>query len=138
MKTKHYESIVIINAALDDGQIEETISKIEETIKLNGGEISETDKWGRKRLAYPIQKAKSAYYCIFRFTAPTDLIAKLERFYRLDENITRQLTIVLDKNALLYIEESKLKTAEESEKVTETVEEVIDIKKDLDEAKDSE
>lgn len=113
MKTSHYESVVIINATLEEEQIEDTIAKIEETIKLNGGEITETDKWGRKRLAYPIQKAKSGYYVVFRFSAPTDLIAKLERFYRLDENIVRQLTILLDKRALQYIEELKLKKDEE-------------------------
>lgn len=124
MKTSHYESVVIINATLEETQIEETISKIEETIRLNGGEIAETEKWGRKRLAYPIQKAKSGYYAIFRFAAPTDLISKLDRFYRLDENIIRQLTTVLDKRALQYIEESKLKKDAEAEPVV-VAEEVV-------------
>ncbi|NLT49747.1 MAG: 30S ribosomal protein S6 [Ignavibacteria bacterium] len=120
MKTSHYESVVIINAALEESQIEETISKAEETIKLNGGELSETEKWGRKRLAYPIQKAKSGYYAIFRFSAPTDLISKLERFYRLDENIIRYLTVALDKVALQYIADAKLRKDSDVEQIVGT------------------
>ncbi len=107
MTTNSYESVVIINASLEDEQIDLIVSKIKETITSNGGDISETDLWGRKRLAYPIKKSKSGYYAIFRFSAPTSSIAKIERMYRLEENIYRYLTIVLDEDALEYIEELK-------------------------------
>ena len=53
---KNYESVIIINAALEDEQIDLVISKIVDNLKLNGGEVIDVDKWGRKRLAYPIQK----------------------------------------------------------------------------------
>lgn len=111
MKTNHYESVVITNAALEDEQIEVTLARIEETIKSNGGEITDIDRWGRKRLAYPIQKAKSGYYTVYRFIAPRDLITTLERVYRLDENIIRFLTIVLDKKALEHYERMKEESA---------------------------
>lgn len=107
MKTNHYESVVIVNAALEDPQIEETLSRIEETLKTHGAEISENEKWGRKRLAYPIQKSKSGYYSVYRFSAPTDIITELERMYRLDENIIRYLTIQLDKKAVEHYEKLK-------------------------------
>lgn len=116
MKKNSYESVVIINAALEDSQIEDTLRRIEEVIKNNGGEITDIDRWGRKRLAYPIQKSKSGYYCIYRFSAPTGLIQKLERSYRLDETVIRYLTIVLDKDALENIQREKenaLNTPEE-------------------------
>ncbi|MFZ5948880.1 MAG: 30S ribosomal protein S6 [Stygiobacter sp.] len=107
MKQRTYESVVLINAALEDDQIEVILKKIQDTITSHGGSIIEIDKWGRKRLAYPIKKNKSGYYAIFRFTATPDLIATLERNYRLEENIYRYLTIVLDKFALEAI--AKLK-----------------------------
>ena len=107
MKQRTYESVVLINAALEDDQIEVILKKIQDTITSHGGSIIEIDKWGRKRLAYPIKKTKSGYYAIFRFTATPDLIATLERNYRLEENIYRYLTIVLDKFALEAI--AKLK-----------------------------
>ncbi|MGE5498435.1 MAG: 30S ribosomal protein S6 [Syntrophothermus sp.] len=113
MLKKHYESAVIINAAIEEDQIEATINRIAELIRVNGGEIIDIDKWGRKRLAYNVDKTKSGYYAIFRFAAPTDLIAKLERMYQLDEFILRHLIIVLDKFALEYIEKNKTQKAQE-------------------------
>jgi len=100
MEPKHYESVVIFNAALEDEQIENNISRIQDTIKNNGGKVTELDRWGRKRLAYPIQKSKTGYYLILRYTAPAELIAVLERSFRLDETVIRYLTIVLNKKAL--------------------------------------
>ncbi len=117
MRSRTYESVVIVNAALEDEQIDSTIAHLQEAIKSHGGELIEVDKWGRKRLAYPIQKAKSGYYVIFRFNAPTDILSTLERNYRLDENIIRYLTIVLDKDALEAIAKQK----ESSQAVAETV-----------------
>ena len=107
MRKRTYESVAIINATLEDEQIESTISRMQETITTHGGEMLDLDKWGRKRLAYPINKAKSGYYVIFRFNASTDLIAILERNYRLDENVIRYLTIQLDKFALEAIAKQK-------------------------------
>ena len=115
MKTNHYESVVIINAALEDDQINSTCGRIEELIKSNGGEITDIDKWGRKRLAYPIQKSKSGYYSVYRFVAPREVVSKLERAYRLDESIIRYLTIVLDKKAI----EHGLKAKEVAESAKE-------------------
>ena len=60
MAVKHYESVVIINAALEDPQIEQTIASVKENIKSSGGEISEFEDWGRKRLAYSIENSKSS------------------------------------------------------------------------------
>lgn len=107
MRKRTYESVAIINAALEEDQIESTIARMQETITTHDGEMLDLDKWGRKRLAYPINKAKSGYYVIFRFNATTDLIATLERNYRLDENVIRYLTIQLDRFALEAIAKQK-------------------------------
>ncbi len=125
MKLNSYESVLILNAALEDEQIETSLRKILESIKAYGGEIQDVDNWGRKRLAYPIKKAKSGYYSVIRFTAPTDSVTRIERTYRLDETIIRFLTVELTKEALDYFETQKQKvaTAEanaaEAEKVSE-------------------
>ncbi len=107
MLPKHYESVIIFNAALEDDHIENNISRINDIIKNHGGEILEIDRWGRKRLAYPIQKSKTGYYLILRFKAPAELISVLERSLRLDENIIRYLTVVLNKQALEGIAKQK-------------------------------
>jgi small subunit ribosomal protein S6 len=121
MKSNVYETAVLINAGLEDNQIELILNRIKETISNNGGEIREIENWGRKRLAYVVQKNKLGYYAIFRFDSPPDLISKLERFYQLDENIVRYLTIKLSSDALEQIEKDKI----EEPKIIAEVEEII-------------
>jgi small subunit ribosomal protein S6 len=113
MGKNNYESSVIINAAIEEEQIESTIKKIEEFIRINGGEIVDIEKWGRKRLAYAVNKTKSGYYVIIRFIAPPEFVSKLERMYQLDEYIFRYLTIKLDKFALEYLDISKAQKEQE-------------------------
>lgn len=108
MKKNHYECVVIINAALEDDQIEASLSRVSEIITTNGGEISDLERWGRKRLAYPIQKSKSGFYGIYRYIAPTEAVSKIERLLRLDETVVRYLTVSMDKEALEYFENSKV------------------------------
>jgi len=138
MKTKVYESAVIINAALDDEQIESIISRIKDTIINNGGEIREIENWGRKRLAYMVKKSKIGYYAIFRFNALSTIVAKLERFYQLDEQILRYLTITLDNDALQYLEQNKNKSnSQEAENSSVAVEETAVVDEDENDSEDS-
>jgi small subunit ribosomal protein S6 len=111
MRKNHYESAVIINAALEDEQIEQIVTKLQDAIVNNGGENLVADKWGRKRLAYQINKSKIGYYVIFQFEAPASAIALIERIYRLDESILRFLTIKLSKFALEHFSDQKEKEA---------------------------
>lgn len=116
MKTNHYESVIILNASLEDTQIDSVLSRFEDQVTSNGGQISNVDKWGRKRLAYQIQRSKSGYYVIYQFEAPRELISKLERNLRLDETVIRYLTIKLEKKDL---EQISLKKAQQE--ITEVV-----------------
>ena len=136
MKTNAYESAVILNAALDDEQINGIISRIKDFITNNGGEIREIENWGRKRLAYIINKSKIGYYAIFRFVAPTNLISKMERNYSLDEHILRYLTISLDKDAVEYLEKKAIAARIENEPVIAEAEIPEDIAKNVDISKE--
>jgi small subunit ribosomal protein S6 len=123
MRTGVYESAVLINAALDDQQIDVILSRIKDLITNNGGQIREIDNWGRKRLAYPVEKSKIGYYAIFRFDAPSDIVAKLERIYTLDEQILRFVTLKLSSDALEQLEKNKtLSSIIKDEVIPETVE----------------
>jgi small subunit ribosomal protein S6 len=98
---KHtYETTIILNASLDDTQIDTAIGRVQETITKNGGAITSLNKWGRKRLAYSISKKTNGFYVNMEFTAPSTVIGLLERSYQLDEMVLRYLTIKLDKKAL--------------------------------------
>jgi small subunit ribosomal protein S6 len=99
-KKNIYETTFIINAGLDDAQIDAIIDKVQEGIIKNNGEILELAKWGRKRFAYPIKKKNNGFYVVCEFKSAGDLVARLERFFLLEENIIRFLIIGLDKKAL--------------------------------------
>jgi small subunit ribosomal protein S6 len=119
MKYQMYESAVLINAALDDQQIEAEIARIKDQIQNNGGEIKDVDNWGRKRLAYMVEKSKIGYYVIYRYYAPSTIVAKLERFFNLNnETFLRFLTLKLEKDAIEYLEKKSL-ASQESETVAE-------------------
>lgn len=123
MRTGVYESAILINAALDDQQIEAILTKVKDFITSNGGNIREIENWGRKRLAYPVEKSKIGYYAIYRFDGPSDIVAKLERTYSLDEQILRYVTLKLNSDALVQLEKNKnLSATLKEEAASETVE----------------
>lgn len=95
-----YETTFIVNASLDDSQIDAVIGRVQDTITKNGGTIQALNKWGRKRLAYTINKKTNGFYVNIEFDASGTVLAILERFYQLDEMILRHLTIKLDNKAL--------------------------------------
>ncbi|HTP80112.1 MAG TPA: 30S ribosomal protein S6 [Bacteroidota bacterium] len=100
-QTKHtYETTFIVNAGLDDPQIDAVIEKAKEAIVKNGGEVKDLAKWGRKRFAYVIRRKNNGFFVVCEFTGPGDIVAKLERHFQLDDNVIRYLTVALDKKAL--------------------------------------
>lgn len=139
MRQGNYESAVVINATLEDAQIDTLIEKYKSSILQNGGTITETENWGRKRLAYMIQKHKIGYYVFFRYVAPTDAVSKIERVFKLDENIIRFLTIKLDKRALAYYEKHKTVNPEFQDEITlHDVPELHEVDPEIAETEDSE
>ncbi len=108
-KQKHYETTVIINPTLEEPQIENVIKSIEELITKNGGVVKTVERWGRKRLTYPIAKRNNGYYTMIEFESDGTLVTNLERNYQYDENIMRYLTVRLDQKAMEAKEKSKLK-----------------------------
>jgi small subunit ribosomal protein S6 len=95
-----YETTFIVNASLDDPQVDAVINRAQETITKNGGAVLALNRWGRKRLAYSINKKTNGFYVNVEFEATAAVPAQLERFYLLDEMILRHLTIIVDKKAI--------------------------------------
>lgn len=126
MRKVVYESAILVNAALDDQQIEAILTRVKDFIVNNGGQIREFENWGRKRLAYPVEKSKIGYYAIYRFDAPSDIVAKLERTYSLDEQILRFVTLKLNNDALEQLEKNKALSNSMKEEVPTEVTETVD------------
>ncbi|MFA7621168.1 MAG: 30S ribosomal protein S6 [Aminobacteriaceae bacterium] len=89
-----YEMLVLISAELEDPK--EEIEKIEEVVLGLEGEIVKTDVWGKKRLAYPIDKKTEGFYALTTFKLRPNQLAELSRILGLRPNIYRQMVIRLD------------------------------------------
>lgn len=92
-----YENIVILNASLSDEEIETASGKIKDLITNSGGEILNTDVWGRRKLAYEIKKQKKGFYLLLVFKAPSAAIKKLEDYYKVFDPVVKYMVIKLDK-----------------------------------------
>jgi len=97
-----YETTFIINAALEDSDVESVIQKVSSYIENHGGIIKEVNKWGRRRLAYAINKKYNGFYAHLVFEATSNTVPILERFLVLEDTILRHLTIVLPKKLADY------------------------------------
>ncbi len=93
---RHYETIFIASPTLTDEQSDELVKQFEGIIAEQGGELLKTDKWGRKKLAYEVQKFSEGYYTLFEMNAGPDLIAELERRFRNNDSVIKYLSVRLD------------------------------------------
>ena len=87
-----YESVIIINPSVDEEGIKAVIAKYTDIIN-NEGKVESVNEIGKKRLAYEIMKNKEGFYTVFNFEAKPELIAELERNYRIDDSIMKFITI---------------------------------------------
>ncbi len=95
-----FETTFIVNASLDDAQVDAVIAKVQDLVTKNDGEVVSIQRWGRKRLAYTIQKKNNGFYVCVEFSGPGEIVGKLDRHFHLEENVLRFLTVKLTKQAL--------------------------------------
>ncbi|MCM2249218.1 MAG: 30S ribosomal protein S6 [Geothrix sp.] len=93
---RHYETIFIASPTLTDEQSDELVKQFEGIIAEQGGELLKTDKWGRKKLAYEVQKFSEGYYTLFEMNAGPGLIAELERRFRNHDSVIKYLSVRMD------------------------------------------
>ena len=105
---RDYETTFIVNAALEDADIEVVINKVTGYIENHGGTITNVDKWGRKRLAYSINKKYNGYYVHVVFQATTTTVPIIERFLVLEDTVLRHLTLEYPKKLRDYREKKAI------------------------------
>ena len=96
-----YESLFILNPALDDIEVGKVVDKVGEFIKKAGGEVLKVDNWGKKKLAFEVKKQKKGYYVLLNFRMKTAAIGELERILKLTDPVIKFLIIRLDKEPAL-------------------------------------
>ena len=96
---KLYETVLIVDPTLDQDKIDAVVSRYEEMIKTDG-EIIAVDLWGKKRLAYPINKKPTGYYVLYKYNAGNKIPQKLVDDMNLNSSVMRYMTTAIDKRAL--------------------------------------
>ena len=99
-KPRKYETVFIVRPNLDDESVDRTVAGVEDYIKNLGGTIISTDKKGRRRLAYEVNKMRDGFYVMTRFEAKPEAIAQVKRMMMLSEEIIRSVIVALEDVAL--------------------------------------
>ena len=91
-----YELALVVNAKIEDDARAAVVEKAQGYITRFGGVVSEVEEWGKKKLAYDIQKMSEGYYYFIQFDAASDAPAKLEQDVRIMDNVLRFLCVRKD------------------------------------------
>ena len=92
----NYELAQVVSAKLDDEARDAVVEKAKGYITQVGGVIGEIDAWGKKRLAYEIQKMQEGFYYFVRFEAESTVPAEIESRMRIMDNVLRYLCVRQD------------------------------------------
>ena len=91
-----YELTVVVSAKLEDEERAATLERVKELITRFGGNVTDVDDWGKRKLAYEIQKMTEGYYSFIHFEADTTVPAEIESRIRIMDNVIRYLCVRLD------------------------------------------
>ncbi len=95
MAKAKYESILVVSCKLDEEGIEAVVKKFQDLIEANG-EMNEVTVWGKRELAYEIQKQKTGYYVIFNFESEPEFPAELDRVYKITDGVLRSMIVNIE------------------------------------------
>ena len=87
-----YESVVIVNPNLEEESVKNLIKKFSDLINTDGKVIS-VEEMGKRKLAYEIKKQKEGFYIVLKFEAKPELIAELERNYRITDEVLKFIVV---------------------------------------------
>ena len=88
-----YELLFIIDNSAADEAKEAIIAKMSQLVTDNGGSAEKVDKWGAKKLAYPINFKEDGYYVLMNFECEPALIAEMERQLRINDQVMRHMVV---------------------------------------------
>jgi len=91
-----YEELFIINPGTPDEEIDQVIEQMQGVITSAGGTIDKMEKWGKRRLAYRVDKYREGFYVLIQFTCSPETVKELERRLRVTDAVIKFLTVRID------------------------------------------
>ena len=86
---RHYELMVILDPSLDERNVPQSLENFLKVIRNDGGTVEKLDVWGRRRLAYEIDKHAEGIYVVVELNSEADSVKELDRQLNLNENVLR-------------------------------------------------
>jgi small subunit ribosomal protein S6 len=114
-----YESIFICPGELADDSVQGALDKVKTVITRADGKVMTAELWGRRRLAYPIEKSREGHYAYIIFSGSSKIPSLLDRHYNVTDNILRGLTVKIDPHHLDKIGSSLKAVSEEGTAVAQ-------------------
>ena len=93
---RHYEIVVLIHPDQSE-QVPAMLERYKTLITSNGGQVHRVEDWGRRQLAYQINKLAKAHYLCLNIECSKEVLAELETGFRFNDAVLRHLTVVQDK-----------------------------------------
>jgi len=90
---QNYELVTIISPEVDDERMLEVVDKMNQLISDKEGVVEETERWGMKKLAYPIKRFMEGNYIVTRFKLEPKFVKELETNLRASEEVLRHLVV---------------------------------------------
>lgn len=92
----YYECVFIARQDIPATQVEVLATTFADIVRAGGGQVTKTEQWGLRTLAYRINKNKKGHYALFNIDAPHSAVAEMERNMRLHEDVLRYMTVSVD------------------------------------------
>ncbi len=93
---KKYETIFVLNSEMNEEQVNLTIDKVKSIIEKSNGIIENVDIWGKKKLAYEINKKTEGYFVLINFKSSEDFPKELDRNFRIMDSVIRHIIVKRD------------------------------------------
>jgi len=117
---RDYETIFILNPNLEEEEAEKVNLRMQEILKSGGGELLRVEKWGKRRLAYEVQKHKKGDYVLLRYQSEPAAVTELERNMKLSDQVIKFMTVKLEKDMIENEAAQQKAKAEEEARIQES------------------
>ena len=92
-----YELMFIVKPELDEEQVSAAADKVHQLIVANGGNVTKTASWGKRRLAYQVGRYREGYYVVSNFDVDASSVVELERVLKISDTVFRHLLVKRDR-----------------------------------------
>lgn len=93
---RKYEIMFIVDPNLPEEEIDQINTQVEGFVREGGGRVVETEKMGRRKLAYEVQRRSEGFYVLLRVEANGEIVSEVERRFRVMDNVIKYITVRVD------------------------------------------